>query len=126
MLRDAGNQNYLPFPLKDLHERSTDNLALQFYVPTFMLDQLRWPESNAALYVANKFHVTLPFARQRLDLYEDKFLQASVDDYEMLVREPPAAKYDLPECTDEAQRIIEKLKNQFEKKGEKFEIKSLL
>ncbi|MFX3616275.1 MAG: ImmA/IrrE family metallo-endopeptidase [Sporolactobacillus sp.] len=126
VLRDTGNQNYLPFPLKELHERSADNFALQFCIPTFMLDQLRWPESNAALYVANKFRVTLPFARQRLDLYEDKLLQYRQDEYEMLVREPPTAKYDLSECTDETQRIMQKLKNQLEKKGEKFEIKSLL
>lgn len=125
-LKDVGNQALFPIPLRQLRESKARNFALHFCIPTFMLDQLQWPEGNAAPFVACQFHVTLPFAEQRLEQYRNRILQNQIDEFEAMVREPGPADYDLSSCTDETQRIMNQLKIQLAKKGEKLEIKSLL
>lgn len=79
ILKDAGNQDYIPIPLREMREHKANNFALHFCVPTFMLDKLRWPDRYAAGYVAETFHVSLPFAEKRLDQYRCQLFQNKLD-----------------------------------------------
>lgn len=119
-LKDAGNQIYFPAPLRELRENKAKNFALHFCVPTFMLDQLKWPDSNAAVFAANQFHVTLDFAEQRMEQYRNKILQKQVDDLQM--KELCAEEreryitafipFSLQNCTVETKRIMAQLSKQ--------------
>ncbi|WP_100489437.1 ImmA/IrrE family metallo-endopeptidase [Sporolactobacillus pectinivorans] len=125
-LKDAGNQIYFPVPLRELRENKARNFALHFCIPTFMLDQLHWPESDASPFVAGKFHVNPAFVDQRLEQYRHRILQNQADEYEAIICEPAPPRYNLSEQSPETQRIMKQLKTQLTEKGEKFEIKNLL
>jgi Zn-dependent peptidase ImmA (M78 family) len=125
VLNDVGNQSALPTQLRQLRERKARNFALHFCIPTFMLDKLSWPDGNAIPYVAEKFHVTIPFATERLDQYRNRVMQSQIDDYAAAVSEP-SVSYHIDNCSSETRRIIEQLRIQLNRKGEHLEIKSLL
>lgn len=124
-LIDVGNQSLFPFPLRELREQKARNFALHFCIPTFRLANLHWPESDAGPFIAERFRVTLPFASQRVDQYRNRIIQSQNDDYAASVAEP-TVPYHIDNCSAETRSLMEKLRKQLERKGERLEIKSLL
>jgi hypothetical protein len=124
-LIDVGNQSLFPFPLRQLREQKAQNFVLHFCIPTFKLERLHWPEGSAVPFIADKFRVTLPFASKRMDQYQNRIIQSQIDDYASAIAEP-SIPYHIDNCSTETRRIIEQLRVQLHRKGERLEFKSLL
>lgn len=74
LLRTYGNQSCLSRYLIHWQEVKAENFALQFCVPTFMLQYLYIPQlkQEATLYISERFNVTCQFAEQRLNHFENQ------------------------------------------------------
>lgn len=74
LLRTYGNQPCLSRRLIHWQEVKAENFALQFCVPTFMLQCLYMPRlrQEAILYISESFNVTCQFAEQRLLHFENQ------------------------------------------------------
>ncbi|GAB4074758.1 hypothetical protein GCM10028778_22610 [Barrientosiimonas marina] len=68
-LRHAGNQYVMCYLFRDLQEYQADHFAYHFCVPTFMLDNV---QPLTVHDVVNLFCVEYQFARQRLDMYQQR------------------------------------------------------
>lgn len=76
LLRQAGNQMYLPESFVRYQETKADYFALEFCVPSFMLVDVSLPQTRreAIDYVAEAFNVTHRFAQRRLVQIENRML----------------------------------------------------
>ena len=74
-LRHSGCQLNLDPLFVELQEWQADNFAMQFCVPTFMLQRIRLPPDHhhASLLISEIFNVDLAFAEKRLYRYLQKF-----------------------------------------------------
>lgn len=85
ILKETGNQVNTPVMLREMRESKANNFALHFCIPTFMLAGINWPERNSNNYIAELFHVTVPFAEKRLMLYECRLFQGELDHFNALI-----------------------------------------
>jgi hypothetical protein len=124
VLKDTGNQSLIPVLLRELRESKAKNFALHFCIPTFMLEKIDWKEENTIPFIAERFQVTYAFATERLEQYRNRIIQSQTDD--LVAVTEPSASYHIDNCSYETRRIIEQLRIQLNRKGEKLEFKSLL
>jgi Zn-dependent peptidase ImmA (M78 family) len=75
LLFDSGIQFLLPNSLVKYIECKANSFMYHFCVPTFMLEKLIFPAYNAALFIAEKFNVTLKLAEKRLYQFKCKLHQ---------------------------------------------------
>ncbi|WP_079529924.1 MULTISPECIES: ImmA/IrrE family metallo-endopeptidase [Halobacillus] len=77
VLRHAGNQLFMPIDLFRMQESQANNFALQFCIPTFMLQQIELPYDiyEATHIVKRAFNVTPHFALRRLRHYENQIIK---------------------------------------------------
>ncbi|MEK4030864.1 ImmA/IrrE family metallo-endopeptidase [Pseudobacillus sp. FSL P4-0506] len=69
ILRHVGDQSFLPPAFKYLQEWQATNFALNFCVPTFMLEKMTfpWRKQEVIAVIADTFNVELDFAAFRLE-----------------------------------------------------------
>lgn len=67
----AGDQAVLPITMREYQEWRANSFALNFCIPSFMLDRLQLPayEHQAVWMLMEKFGVSKGFAEKRLSLY---------------------------------------------------------
>jgi hypothetical protein len=75
ILFDSGVQFLLPKSWIRYIECKANSFMYHFCVPTFMLEKLVFPAYNAALFIAEKFNVTLKLAEKRLYQFKCKLHQ---------------------------------------------------
>ena len=75
LLFDSGIQFLLPKEWIRYVECKANSFMYHFCVPTFMLEKLIFPAYNAALFIAEKFNVTLKLAEKRLYQFKCKLHQ---------------------------------------------------
>lgn len=83
----AGNQLQIREDMREYQETKANNFALHFCVPTFMILDSGLPctWSEATYYVMETFNVTEPFARKRLEHFNNQVI--GFEFYEALRRE---------------------------------------
>ncbi|MCK0470408.1 ImmA/IrrE family metallo-endopeptidase [Halalkalibacter sp. APA_J-10(15)] len=76
-----GKQTHMAELFLKFQEYKADHFALHFCVPTFMLEQVELPaERNQAIaLIAAKFNVTIPFAKKRLERYEQQLIGSEIN-----------------------------------------------
>lgn len=74
VLNHVGNQLSMSPLFRELQEYQANNFMYHFCVPTFMLLEMEFPSyrNEAIKLVSDTFHVTLPFAQKRLELFENR------------------------------------------------------
>lgn len=72
ILKQYGTQTNMPDEFINFQEDKADNFALQFCIPTFMLERLELPQyrSKAIEYISDTFNVTYEFATKRIERHE--------------------------------------------------------
>ncbi|MEK4085657.1 ImmA/IrrE family metallo-endopeptidase [Psychrobacillus sp. FSL K6-1415] len=77
---DIGNQLNIPYLYKDYQEWKANNFALHACIPTFMLDNIKLPDTKPkAIYVLQKiFNVDYDFAKKRLDQYMSNHIRITI------------------------------------------------
>lgn len=82
VLRHAGNQLISPIEFIKYQEKQADQFALHFCVPTFMLMQLKLPNTfnEAVALICDIFNVTPTFAKARLEKHIRKLQEAHFDE----------------------------------------------
>lgn len=75
-LRQYGSQLNMPSEYITFQEEKADNFALQFCIPTFMLEKLELPQyrTEAIGFISETFNVTFKFAQRRLEKHEQQLL----------------------------------------------------
>jgi Zn-dependent peptidase ImmA (M78 family) len=70
-LMHIGNQNRMPLPFRLYQEWKASSFSLHACIPTFMLDKMELPESEAKAVnmIHETFGVEYSFAKKRLDQY---------------------------------------------------------
>lgn len=76
ILFHIGNQLHMPKMFLDYQEAKAYNFMQHFCIPTFMLQELNFPESRieSIHLIAKTFNVSLQFAENRLMHYENQLL----------------------------------------------------
>jgi hypothetical protein len=76
ILIHVGNQLKMPEDFIFYQESKASNFAFHFCVPTFMLQKMSLPFSRreALFKVMESFNVTFPFAKKRLEHYENQLI----------------------------------------------------
>jgi hypothetical protein len=79
-LTQHGNQTIMPELFLKFQEQKADHFSLHFCVPTFMLDQIELPaeRTRAILLIEQTFNVTTPFAKKRLERYEQQMIGSEI------------------------------------------------
>ncbi|MDD9312695.1 ImmA/IrrE family metallo-endopeptidase [Cytobacillus firmus] len=87
ILYHEGNQLNMPSSFRQFQEAKSNNFALHFCIPTFMIldSGLPYTWNEATLYVMETFNVTEPFARKRLLHFNNQVI--GFEFYEALRRE---------------------------------------
>jgi Zn-dependent peptidase ImmA (M78 family) len=91
VLRQFGNQYYMPKAFRELQEAKAENFALHFCVPTFMLlhyEIANYYNDDGVQFVMGTFNVTKHFAIKRLEHFKKQINQANFDDEFRKHKEP--------------------------------------
>jgi Zn-dependent peptidase ImmA (M78 family) len=121
VLRHYGDQTNMPDMFRKYQECDAEVFAMYAAVPFHMIYFSR-PCSYQSL--ADEFNVTPKLALKRIENITQKIIWEQRQ--QQLICEPKAAPYDLSQKSAETQRIMNQLAAQVVKKGESYEIKSLL
>ncbi|MCI1859308.1 MAG: ImmA/IrrE family metallo-endopeptidase [Sporolactobacillus sp.] len=122
-LRHAGDQRDMVETFRQAQEWDANLCAMYAAVPFHMIDFSR-PYNVQS--IMETFTVTKSMATKRIHDIRAKIYWESRRQYEEMVCEPAPPAYDLSEKSPETQRIMNQLKNQLERKGERLEIHDLL
>lgn len=118
-LRHEGNQLFMSQSFLELQENQANTFMYHFCVPTFMLLNNEITNyfniNNGISYVAEKFKVTEPFAKERLIQFRNKIAQAKSDEQHRKYMESLYPK--APPYSAETNAILKKLYMQLERKG---------
>ncbi|MDQ0090177.1 Zn-dependent peptidase ImmA (M78 family) [Paenibacillus anaericanus] len=115
VLRHAGDQRNMSVLFKSAQEIEADQFVLYAAIPFYLVAKLNIPDqrNEAIPYLADKFHVPLSLAEQRLDQIQRRVLQGSlIAAAQEASKRQRQQKQQEPMWTNETHRVLAQLSHQ--------------
>lgn len=118
LLRHAGNQTVMPEAFTQAQENEAEYFAIYAAIPFSIFSRLPIPDrlSDAITYVAEAFHVPLPFAEKRVEQIQRRILQGCLNDAAMEANRYKSSPHP-PKWSSETNKLLVQLNHQLINKG---------